>query len=280
MTTTTITAQAVNELRQKTGAGLMDCKKALIEAKGDMEAAIDYLRKKGAKVSELRAGKAANEGVAIAQTSPDAKKGVIINLSSETDFVAKNEEFLSFAQQIAKVALDHMPSTLDELLKLQVDNLPIKEKLNELVGKINENIKLSKYEHLQGEAIVAYNHGHYKIGVLVQFNQPLNPNTESIARDIAMQIAAMNPVAVDKDDVPQAIIDREMEIGREQARAEGKPENMLEKIATGKLQKFFKENTLLHQQFVKDPSKTIAQVLSEADKNLKVVAFRRVTLGS
>ncbi len=275
-----ITAQAVNELRQKTGAGLMDCKKALTEANGDMEAAIDYLRKKGAKVSELRAGKQANEGVALAKTSADGKTGVAINLSSETDFVAKNEEFVSFAQELADLALKHLPESIEALVELPYQNVTVKTKLTELVGKINENIQLSKYEKVAGDGVVAYNHAGYRIGVLVQLNQPLNPAIETIGKDIAMQVAAMNPVAVDKDEVDQKTIEREMEIGREQAKAEGKPENMLDKIAQGKVQKFFKESTLLNQQFVKDTSKTVDQALKEVNKDLRVVAFKRVALGA
>ncbi|MDZ4845882.1 MAG: translation elongation factor Ts [Chitinophagales bacterium] len=277
--TATITAQAVNELRLKTGAGLMDCKKALTEANGDMEAAIDYLRKKGAKVSELRAGKAANEGVALAKTSADGKIGVAIHLSSETDFVAKNQEFVTFAQQIAETALQSKPNSLDELLQLSVDGITIKDKLNDLVGKINENIQLSKYEKLTGEAVVAYNHGS-RVAVLVQLNKTINPAIEAIGKDLAMQVAAMNPAGVDKDSVDAATLKRELEIGMEQARAEGKAENMIEKIAQGKLQKFFKENTLVNQQYVKDNSKTVEQVLKEVDKELKVVAFKRVALGN
>lgn len=277
--TATITAQAVNELRLKTGAGLMDCKKALTEANGDMEAAIDYLRKKGAKVSELRAGKAANEGVALAKTSADGKMGVAINLSSETDFVAKNQEFVTFAQQIADAALKENPNSLEDLLQLSVNGNTIKEKLNDLVGKINENIQLSKYAKLTGDAVVAYNHSG-KVAVLVQLNKPLTSSIEAIGKDVAMQVAAMNPAGVDKDSVDPATIAREIEIGKEQAKAEGKPENMLEKIAQGKLQKFFKENTLVNQQFVKDNNKTVEQVLKEVDKDLKVVAFKRVALGN
>lgn len=257
----------------------MDCKKALTEANGDMQAAIDYLRKKGAKVSELRAGKAANEGVAIARTSADGKTGVAINISSETDFVAKNQEFVSFAQQVADVALKEKPNSVDELLKLSINGHTVKDKLNDLVGKINENIQLSKYEKLTGDSVVAYNHSH-RVAVLVQLNKPLNPAVETIGRDVAMQVAAMNPAAVDKDSVDQAVLARELEIGREQARAEGKPENMIDKIAQGKLQKFFKESTLVNQQFVKDNNKTVEQALKEVDKDLKVVAFKRVALGA
>ncbi len=274
-----VTAQAVNELRQKTGAGLMDCKKALTESNGDMQAAIDFLRKKGAKVSELRAGKTANEGVALAKTSDDHKMGVAIKLSSETDFVAKNVEFVEFAQTVADTALKQKPATLEDLLQLSINGNTIKDKLNELVGKINENIQLSAYEKVEGEAVVAYNHSN-RVAVLVQLNKPVTPAIETIGKDVAMQVAAMNPVAVDQSAVDQTAIDRELEIGKEQAKAEGKPENMIEKIAQGKLQKFFKENTLVKQQFVKDGNKTVEQALSDVDKDLKVVAFKRVALGS
>lgn len=273
-----ITAAEVNELRKKTGAGLMDCKKALTEANGDMDAAIDYLRKKGQKVSEMRAGRQANEGVAIAKTSDDHKAGVVINLSSETDFVAKNEDFVSFAQGIADLALKEQPENIFELEKLPYDGLSVKEKLDELVGKINEKIELSGYEKLKGENIIAYNHAGYKIGVLVGLNKD-NEQAQNIGKDLAMQVAAMSPLAVDKEGVEQSAIDRELEIGKEQAIAEGKPEAIVEKIAQGKLQKFFKENTLLNQQFVKDSSKTVEQVLKEADQDLKVVAFKRVAIG-
>lgn len=276
----TITASEVNELRKKTGAGLMDCKKALVEVNGDLEAAIDYLRKKGQKVSELRAGKQANEGVAFAKVSDDNKVGVVINLSSETDFVAKNEEFVAFAQGVVDLALSHQPESLDDLLGLTMDGLTVKEKVDELVGKINEKIELAKYDKIAGECVIPYNHAGYKIGVLVLLNQAKTDQIEGIGKDIAMQIAAMNPVAVDQDGVGQAIIDREFEIGKEQAVAEGKPEAIVDKIAQGKLQKFFKENTLVNQQFVKDTSKTVAQVLKEVDEGLKVVAFKRIALGS
>lgn len=277
MATATITAQAVNELRLKTGAGLMDCKKALTEANGDMEAAIDYLRKKGAKVSEMRAGKAANEGIALAKT--DGTTGVAINLSSETDFVAKNQEFAAFAQEIADIALQNKPGSLDELLQLKAGAITIKEKLNDLVGKINENIQLAKYEKLTGEGVVAYNHG-TRVAVLLQVNKNLNGAVEGVAKDLAMQVAAMNPAAVDKDGVDANTINRELEIGKEKARAEGKPEAMIEKIAQGNLTKFYKENTLINQQFVKDNNKSVEQVLKEVDKDLKVVAFKRVGLGN
>lgn len=274
-----ITASEVNKLRQKTGAGLMDCKKALVEAKGDFEAAIDFLRKKGQKVSELRAAREANEGAVIAMVNTNNKKGVAIYLNSETDFVAKNEEFIAFANEVANKALEVSPKNLDELLNLELNGTVIKDRLNEMVAKIGEKIDISKYEKVEGEQVVAYNHMGNKIGVLVAFNIASDKLAES-GRDIAMQIAAMNPVAIDKDSIPQDVIDREIEIGKDQARQEGKPEDIIEKIAVGKLQKFYKENTLIGQQFVKDNSKTIADVLKSIDPNLKVINFKRVEIGN
>jgi elongation factor Ts len=186
---------------------------------------------------------------------------------------------VAFAQQIADLALKEKPDSLDDLLALSINGNTIKDKLNDLVGKINENIQLSKYEKLTGEAVVAYNHSN-RVAVLVQLNKPVTPAIEAIGKDVAMQVAAMNPVAVDQNSVDQSIINRELEIGKEQAKAEGKHENMLDKIAQGKLQKFFKESTLINQQFVKDNNKTVDQVLKEVDKDLKIVAFKRVALGA
>jgi len=274
-----ITASEVNELRQKTGAGLMDCKKALTEANGDLEAAIDLLRKKGQKVSALRAGKEAPEGVVIAKTSTDHKTGIVIKLSSETDFVAKNADFVKFANSIADLALSKLPASLEELLSLKLDNLTVEEKVTEMVGKINENIKLTNYEKVSGETVVAYNHMGTKIGVLVVLNKPVTEAIEAIGRDVAMQVAAMSPVAVDKTKVDPTLIEREIAIGREQALAEGKPEAMVDKIAYGKLEKFYKENTLVSQQFVKDNSKNVEQALQAVDKDLAAVDFKRVALG-
>ena len=274
-----ITASQVNELRQQTGAGLMDCKKALTEANGDLEAAIDILRKKGQKVSAMRAGKAANEGAVVAVTSPDNTRGVVVKLSSETDFVAKNEEFVNFAADIANEALNNNPTDLNALNALAYAGLTIGEKVTELVGKINENIQLAEYETLTAETVVAYIHAGNKIGVLVGLNQPTTEAIAAIGRDIAMQIAAMSPIALDADSVDQATQDRELALGREKALAEGKPENIVDKIAEGTLKKFLKENTLLNQPFVKDSSKTVAQVLKDVDKDLTVTAFKRVALG-
>lgn len=271
-----ITAQQVNELRNKTGAGLMDCKKALTEANGDMEAAIDYLRKKGAKVAELRAGRAASEGCVVAKTTADGKRGVAVYLSCETDFVAKNDDFRKLAEQIADVALAQNPATLDELLALNLDGATVKDRVQEKVSAIGELISISAYEKLEGEAIVPYNHMGNKIGVLVAMNQN---GKEAVGRDVAMQVAAMNPLAVDAKGVAQEVLDREMAIAKEKALASGKPENIIAKIAESAVNSYLKENTLLTQPFVKDGSKTVQQVLGEAAQGLTVTAFKRVALG-
>lgn len=275
-----ITAADVNKLRQMTGAGMMDCKKALSESNGDFEAAIDYLRKKGAKVSASRSDREAKEGVVIAIASADRKAGVVIELNCETDFVAKNDDFIGFARQIAELALANRPADLDALLALDMGGASVNDKILDNTGKIGEKIGVSKYALHTGEQVVPYIHGNYRLGVLVVLNQGFNEVTEAAGKDVAMQIAAMNPIALDKDDVSAETLQREVEIGKEQARAEGKPEEMLEKIAMGKLNKFFKENTLLNQEFVKDGSKTIAQMLDGVSKGLTVTAFKRVALGA
>ncbi|HRG90567.1 MAG TPA: translation elongation factor Ts [Chitinophagales bacterium] len=276
----TITAAQVNELRNLTGAGLMDCKKALTEANGDVQAAIDFLRKKGAKVAELRAGRAAAEGVVIAKTSADGKKGVAVYLSCESDFVAKNESFVKFATDIADVALEKSPATLEDLLNLDLNGATVKGQVQEKVSAIGELINVSAYETIAGESVVAYNHMGNKIGVLVALNKGLNDAVANVGKDIAMQIAAMNPVAVDASGVPAEAIEREKAIAREKAVAAGKPENILDKIAEGAGQTFIKENTLLSQPFVKDGSKTVQQVLGSAESGLTVTGFKRVERGA
>lgn len=275
----TISASDVNKLRLQTGAGLMDCKKALIESNGDFEAAIIYLRKKGQKVSASRAGRVAKEGVVLALASPDNKYGVIVQLSCETDFVAKNQDFIGFATAVAKLALEKRPSGTDELLNLELDGLKVSERVVEQVGKIGEKIEVAAYETLTGEAVVPYIHAGNRLGVLVALNKPATPAIIEAGKDAAMQVAALNPVAADENSVSPEIIERELEIGREQARNEGKPEDMIERIAEGKLKKFYKESTLMQQPYVKDASKTVAQRLAEADKELRVVSFKRVALG-
>jgi elongation factor Ts len=275
----TITASDVNKLRQMTGAGLMDCKKALTETGGDFEAAIDYLRKKGQKVAEKRADRDATEGVAIAQTNAAGDFGIAIRLSSETDFVAKNEEFVGFAQAVADAALQNKPADLSALLALPLNGgATIGDRVTEMVGKIGEKIEVAEYAHLSAPCVIAYIHLGNKIGVLAGFNESSDA-VSAIGRDVAMQIAAMSPIAVDEDGVPESIKERELAIGREKAAAEGKPEAMLDKIAEGTLRKWYKENTLLNQAFVKDGSKSVAQALQGVSKDLKVTSFFRLSVG-
>ena len=278
MSTVQISAADVNKLRQQTGAGMMDCKKALTESNGDFEAAIDYLRKKGAKVAASRSDRDSNEGVVIAKTTADGKKGVIVEVNCETDFVAKNADFVAFAQAIADKAVETGVSSIDELTAQELNGAKIADLIIDQTGKIGEKIGVSKFETISADKVVAYIHGNYRLAVLVGFNQDVDGLDEA-GKDVAMQIAAMSPVGVDKADVDTKIIEREMEIAKEQIRAEGKPEEMLEKIALGKLNKFFKEMTLLNQQFVKDNSVTVEQYLQKIDKNLTVTAFKHVALG-
>ncbi len=296
MSTVQISASDVNKLRQQTGAGMMDCKKALIEANGDFEAAVDYLRKKGAKVAASRQDRESNEGVVIARTSADGKRGVVISrtsedgkrgviieLNCETDFVAKNAEFIAFGNAIANAAVENNPANLEALTALELDSetgrQTIAEQIIEKTGKIGEKIGVSKFEVVEGDKVVAYIHGNFRLGVLVALNA--NPEgAEEAGKDVAMQIAAMNPIALDKDGVDATTIQRELEIAKEQIRAEGKPEEMVEKIAAGKLNKFYKDSTLLNQEFVKDSSKSVAQFLTTIDKGLTVTAFKRVALGA
>jgi elongation factor Ts len=274
----TISAADVNKLRQMTGAGMMDCKKALTETNGDFDAAVDFLRKKGAKVSAARADRDAKEGAIIAKTSADNKLGIIIQLSCETDFVAKNEDFVKFANSIADLALANKPANADALKALDLGGQALSERLMEQVGKIGEKIDVVKYEIVEANNVVAYIHGSNRLGVLVAMNNAPTESNLAAGRDAAMQVAALNPAAVDKDGVDSTVIEREMEIAKDQIRAEGKPENMIEKIAQGKLAKFYKENTLLNQEFVKDGSLTVAQMLDKAEKGLTVTLFKRISL--
>lgn len=274
-----ITAADVNKLRQVTGAGMMDCKKALEETGGDFEAAIDNLRKKGQKVSAKRADREANEGVVIARTTADNKTGIVLKLTSETDFVAKNADFIKFAESIADAAMKELPSSIEDLKALKIGEATISDSLDEQVAKIGEKIDVTEYEKIDAETVVAYNHAGNRIGVLVAMNQPADDKIIAAGKDAAMQIAAMNPVALDSSDVDATIIERELEIAREQIKAEGKPENMIEKIAQGKLNKFYKDNTLMNQDFVKDPSKTVRKMVQEAHPELNILRFKRVALG-
>lgn len=274
-----ISASEVNNLRKATGAGLMDCKKALTETNGDFDAAVDFLRKRGAKIAAKRADREATEGAVIALTSADNKTGVIVLLSCETDFVAKNDGFVAFAKEIAEVALAEKPADISALKTLKVGAVALEARLLEEVAKIGEKIDVVHYELVEGENIVSYIHAGNRMGVLVEMNNASTDANISAGKDVAMQIAAMNPVAVDKDGVDAATVEREMKIGREQAIAEGKPENIIDRIAEGKLQKFFKENTLLNQDFVKDSSMSVAKMLDGVEKGLTIKQFKRVQLG-
>lgn len=274
-----ITAQEVNKLRQMTGAGMMDCKKALTEAEGDFEKAIDILRKKGQKVSASRADRETKEGTIVTHVSADGATGTLLSLTCETDFVAKNEDFVAFANTLLDLAVANKATSVEQILALPFENITTADKIVEMTGKIGEKIEISHYEVVSGEAVVPYIHSNGKLGVLVSLVNTNGAAVEEAGKDVAMQIAAMNPVAVDKDGVDASVVEREIEVGKDQARQEGKPEEMLEKIALGKLNKFYKENTLLSQQFVKDNSLSIAQYLDKVSKGMTVAAFKRVSIG-
>ena len=274
-----ISAQDVNKLRQMTGAGMMDCKKALTEAEGDFEKAIEILRKKGQKVSASRSDRDAKEGSVFVKVSDDKKQAVLIALNCETDFVAKNEEFQSLGKLIVDSAFAEKPADKDALLSLKAGSLTLNEKIVELVGKIGEKIEVSEYISMSGETVVPYIHAGSKLGVLVSLKGINGKDVTEAGKDVGMQIAAMNPVAVDESSVDKTLIEKELEIAKAQILAEGKPANMVEKIAQGKLNKFFKESTLLHQAFVKDNSKTVAQYLDSVSKGLTVAEFKRVAIG-
>ncbi len=274
-----ITAAQVNELRRITGAGMMDCKKALVEADGDKEKAMEILRKKGQKIANKRADKEATEGIVIAKTSGDTKRAAILKINCETDFVAKNDEFVDFANKVIDLALEKKMENKEDIVNAQLNGKAVKDIITDLMGKIGEKIELSNYDYLSDEKTVAYNHQGNKLAAIVSFNKADVENIDEIGREIAMQIAAMNPAGVDKDDVPKNVVEKELEIGKEQALKEGKPENIVDKIAQGKLNKFFKESTLLNQEFVRDTKKTVSQYLKEADKDLTVNSFRRMQLG-
>lgn len=260
-----ISASDVKKLRDQTGAGMMDCKQALAESNGDFEGAIEYLRKKGQKLSVKRADREANEGVVIALTSDDQQRGIIVRVSCETDFVSKNEDFIALTKSFAKAAIDAFPADTDALAALPYGNITIGEKVLEQVGVIGEKMELT-YEKIEAEMVLPYIHMGNRAGVIVGFNKK-DAAFEQAGKDVAMQIAAMKPVAVDKDGVDPSIVSKEIEIGKEVARQEGKPEEMLEKIALGKLNKFYKESTLLNQDFVKDSSKNVAAYLASFDKD-------------
>lgn len=274
-----ITAKEVNKLRQMTGAGMMDCKKALVEADGDFDKAIEILRKKGQKLSEKRADRETKEGAVFIRANDDNSEAVLVAFTCETDFVAKNDDFKALGSEIADAAIANQPADLDALKALSLGDLSVQDKVTELLGKIGEKLEVTVYERLAGEQVVSYIHSTGKLGVLVALSGVNGADVADAGKDVGMQIAAMNPIALDKDGVDSATVEKEIEIGKEQARQEGKPEQILDKIAQGKLQKFFKENTLLSQAFVKEPKQSVQQYLDSVNKGLTVADFKRVAIG-
>ena len=278
MSTVTISAQDINRLRQATGAGMMDCRKALTETNGDFEAAIDWLRKQGQKVAAKRSDREAKEGLVIAKTTSDNKTGIVVCVSCETDFVSKNADSVAFGQSIADAAISNNVKSLDELLNTKAGNSTVAELVNEKLASIGEKIGVTKFERVEAPFVASYIHGAYRIGVLVG----LSKEAPEVGKDIAMQIAALNPVAVDAASVPADVIAREkdiiMEVMKQDPKMAGKPDEMLSKIAEGKMGAFFKEQTLTAQAFVKDSSKSVGDYLKEAG-DVKVTEFKRVALG-
>ncbi|MEA3447487.1 MAG: translation elongation factor Ts [Bacteroidota bacterium] len=272
---TKISASDVAKLRKKTGAGMMNCKKALTEADGNYDKAQEIIREKGQSIADKRADRETSEGAVIAKTTDDHKTGVIICLNSETDFVAKNDDFVSFAHKIADLALGKKPENIDKLKTLELDGKPLADQIKNMSGITGEKIELGYYDIIQGEYVVPYIHMNNKIGTLVSTNVETDPD---VVKNVAMQVAAMSPVAIDKDEVPQDVIDREMEIGRQQAKNEGKPEQIIDKIATGKVGKFIKENTLLNQPFTQNNKITVKEYLQQENKSLTVTNFKRWSL--
>ena len=279
MSTVNITAQDINKLRQATGAGMMDCRKALTESAGDFEAAIDWLRKQGQKVAAKRSDREAKEGVIIAQTSADNKTGFVVCISCETDFVSKNAEFVAFAQSIADAAVANNVKSADELNEVMINGAKVSDMINDKLASIGEKIGVAKFERVEAAFVASYIHGANRMGVLVG----LNKEAAEAGRDVAMQIAAMNPLAVDADSIPADTIVRERAIiidtMKEDPKMAGKPEEMIAKIAEGKINAFFKEQTLLAQAFVKDGGKTVGEYVKSVDGALVVTEFKRVALG-
>lgn len=274
-----ITAADINKLRQSTGAGMMDCRKALTETNGDFEAAIDWLRKKGQKVAALRGDRDAKEGVVLAKTTADNKTGITFCLTCETDFVSKNADFVAFAQSIMDAAIEHNVKSVDELNEVSVGGQKVADLVNDKLASIGEKIGIAKFERVEAEYVASYIHGANRMGVLVG----LNHEAVEAGKDVAMQIAAMNPVAVDASSVSAEVVEREKAIVTDQIKADpkmaGKPDEMIAKIADGKLNAFFKENTLMAQPFVKDGGKSVGEYLQSVNKDLKVLSFKRVALG-
>jgi elongation factor Ts len=279
MSTATITAQDINKLRQATGAGMMDCRKALTETNGDFEAAIDWLRKQGQKVAAKRSDREAKEGVVLAKTTADNKAGIIVTISCETDFVSKNADFVAFAQSIADAAIANNVKSAEELNEVTVNGAKVSDIINDKLAAIGEKIGVARFERVEAPYVASYIHGANRMGVLVG----LNKESAEAGKDVAMQIAAMNPLAVDADSIPAETVERERAIVVDTMKADpkmaGKTDEMIGKIAEGKLNAFFKENTLMAQPFVKDGGKSVGDYIKSVDKDLKVTEFKRVALG-
>ena len=273
-----ITAADVNKLRQMTGSGMMDCKNALVEADGDFEKAIDILRKKGQKIAAKRADRSATEGYVVAKTNDDHTYGAVLMLNCETDFVGKTADFVGCAESIIDFAIVNKVKDLQQLLDSEINGRKINDLLVEMTGKTGEKIELNRFEVIEKPFVSFYNHNGNRLAVIVGYNKKAE-NIETVGHEIAMQIAAMNPISVDQNSIPQTVIDREIDIAREQARNEGKPEEMLDKIAEGRLNKFFKESALVLQDFIRDSKKTVAQYMTETDKELTCESFSRLQLG-
>ncbi len=273
-----IKAADVKKLREMTGAGMMDCKKALTETEGDFDAAVEYIRKKGQAMANKRADRETTEGATLAKVTADGKKGAVLILKCETDFVGKNESFVALADSILTVALNSDATSIDAILELELNGAAIKDVIVEQIGVIGEKIEIADFAVVTADTVVPYIHPGNQLSVIVGFNQA--GFEEQVGKDVAMQVAAMAPVSVDKDSVPAEIVEQELRIGKEKAREEGKTEAMLDKIAEGRLGKFFKESTLLEQAFVKDNKMSIKQYLNDASKGLTVTEFKRFSLGN
>ncbi len=272
-----ITAAEVNKLRKQTGAGMMDCKNALVESDGDFEKAIDHLRKKGQKVAAKRSDRDAAEGVVLAKTNGDNSFGAVVMLNCETDFVAKNDDFVAFTQSILDAAVANKVKSLDELKAVSIDGRTIEELVTDQVGKIGEKLEIGTFGSLEGAYVKTYIHPGNRLATAVEMTKNID-GIDVISKDLAMQVAAMNPAGLNKESISQDVIDRELEIAKEQIRQEGKPENMIEKISMGKLNKFFKENTLLSQAFIKDSKINVETYMKQADKDLTCAKFFRAAL--
>lgn len=275
MSTTTITASEINKLRQATGAGMLDCKKALTESNGDFEAAIDWLRKQGQKVAAKRSDREAKEGVVLAKTTADNKAGIVFCLSCETDFVSKNDEFVAFTESIMDAAIENNVKSAEELNEVAINGTKVADLVNDKLAAIGEKIAIIKFERLEAPYVASYIHGSNRMGVLVG----LSEEAADAGKDVAMQIAAMNPLAVDESSIAPEVIERERNIAIDMIKAEGKPAEMAEKIAAGKLNRFFKDNTLMAQAFVKDNNQSVEAYLKSVNPNIKVTDFKRVALG-